>query len=309
MGRKKKIRENEQVIVSNEKVQNKGVVIQAVKQEMPQMPQVTAQTIKDYLFGTNTNLTEQQMALAINTAVMWNLNPFKREIHFVAFKDKYGNSKVSLITGYDVYIKRADRTGKLDGWKAWIDKKNGETYACIEIKRKDFSTPFYHEVNMKEFKQNSPIWDKMPEFMIKKVAIAQGFRLAFPDELGGMPYTADELPSEMAGVAGNGAISEQKAPAGTTPNLVAKRDAEMDDKLDMGDTEIILPEVKKMIAPTKDELIQAVKDKGLNVHYIGARIATFYKKELYEELSDKEKLELYQWVQGHVILETKAVNK
>ena len=29
--------------------------------------------------------------------------------------------------------------------------------------------------------------------MTKKVAIAQGFRLCFPDELGGMPYTADEL--------------------------------------------------------------------------------------------------------------------
>ena len=29
----------------------------------------------------------------------------------------------------------------------------------------------------------------------KKVAIAQGFRLAFPDELGGLPYLAEELPS------------------------------------------------------------------------------------------------------------------
>ena len=35
----------------------------------------------------------------------------------------------------------------------------------------------------------------MPNFMLKKVAIAQGFRLAFPDELGGLPYLAEELPS------------------------------------------------------------------------------------------------------------------
>ena len=34
----------------------------------------------------------------------------------------------------------------------------------------------------------------MPNFMLKKVAIAQGFRLAFPDELGGLPYLAEELP-------------------------------------------------------------------------------------------------------------------
>jgi hypothetical protein len=33
----------------------------------------------------------------------------------------------------------------------------------------------------------------MPEFMIKKVAIGQGFRLAFPNELGDMPYLVEEL--------------------------------------------------------------------------------------------------------------------
>ena len=41
------------------------------------------------------------------------------------------------------------------------------------------------------------MWASKPYTMIKKVAIAQGFRLAFPDEIGGMPYTADELPDEM----------------------------------------------------------------------------------------------------------------
>jgi hypothetical protein len=33
----------------------------------------------------------------------------------------------------------------------------------------------------------------MPEFMIKKVCIGQGFRLAFPNELGGLPYLQEEL--------------------------------------------------------------------------------------------------------------------
>ena len=33
--------------------------------------------------------------------------------------------------------------------------------------------------------------------MLKKVATAQGFRLCFPEEFGGMPYTSDELPDEM----------------------------------------------------------------------------------------------------------------
>jgi hypothetical protein len=33
--------------------------------------------------------------------------------------------------------------------------------------------------------------------MIEKVAIAQAFRKAFPNEMGGMPYTSEELPEEM----------------------------------------------------------------------------------------------------------------
>lgn len=38
-----------------------------------------------------------------------------------------------------------------------------------------------------------PLGTRMPKFMLRKVAIAQGFRLCFPDELGEMPYTADEI--------------------------------------------------------------------------------------------------------------------
>ena len=37
-------------------------------------------------------------------------------------------------------------------------------------------------------------WTKQPKFLLKKVAISQGFGLAFPDELGGLPYDASELP-------------------------------------------------------------------------------------------------------------------
>jgi hypothetical protein len=37
----------------------------------------------------------------------------------------------------------------------------------------------------------------MPRFLLKKVAISQGFRLCFASELGGMAYDPSELPEEM----------------------------------------------------------------------------------------------------------------
>jgi hypothetical protein len=43
----------------------------------------------------------------------------------------------------------------------------------------------------------------MPRFMLKKVAIGQAFRLAFPEELGGMPYMEIEDVTPICDVCGN----------------------------------------------------------------------------------------------------------
>jgi hypothetical protein len=66
--------------------------------------------------------------------------------------------------------------------------------AVVTVHRKDWSHPFTHEAYKVEVAQNTPIWTKMPRFMLKKVAIGQAFRLAFPEQMGGMPYMEEELP-------------------------------------------------------------------------------------------------------------------
>ena len=64
--------------------------------------------------------------------------------------------------------------------------------ATIDIWRKDWDKPFHWTVRLDQFNKKQSTWNQIPDFMGKKVAIAQGFRLAFPDELGGMPYTPEE---------------------------------------------------------------------------------------------------------------------
>jgi hypothetical protein len=72
--------------------------------------------------------------------------------------------------------------------------------AIVEIHRKDWSEPFVHEAYWREAVQKkkdgtpTAFWTKQPRFQLKKVAISQGFRLCFPDELGGLPYDPSELP-------------------------------------------------------------------------------------------------------------------
>ena len=134
--------------------------------------------------------TEKEVAMALGIVKSLNLNPFIHECYFI----KYSNTdKMQIVVGYEVYLKRAERTGLLNGWKAGIKKDDG--VAWVEISRKDWTEPFYWEVNLNEFDKKQSTWKTIPSFMAKKVAIAQGFRLCFPTELAGLPYTKDEIDS------------------------------------------------------------------------------------------------------------------
>lgn len=153
----------------------------------------------EYLTSMGLKLPEKYKVQFLELSKAFGLNPFKREIYAVGYGDNF-----NIITGYEVYLKRAERTGKLDGWKMDISGKvsDNSLKATITIHRKDWSNPFEHTVYYAECVQKNKtgqptsIWAKMPVFMTKKVAIAQGFRLCFSDEFGGMPYTADEIAME-----------------------------------------------------------------------------------------------------------------
>lgn len=140
--------------------------------------------IKDFLFTSDTKLTDKQQQMFMQIAIRHNLDPFKREVYAIAYGKEF-----SIVTGYQTYIERAAATGQLNGWTC----VNTEQGAKIIIYRKDWEYPFEWEATYKEFDKGQSSWTKMREFMIKKVCIGQGFRLAFPEALGGMPYLKEEM--------------------------------------------------------------------------------------------------------------------
>ncbi len=150
---------------------------------------------KRYLQFTGVKLPDKDYGTFLEICQAMGLNPFLREIYAVTYKDKYGNVQASVITGYEVYIKRAMRTGLVQNWKAWTEgnKNDGTLKGCIKIKRADWTEPFYMEVYIDEYDTGRNLWVTKPRTMIEKVAIAQGFRRCFPEEMGGMPYTKDEM--------------------------------------------------------------------------------------------------------------------
>lgn len=169
---------------------------QIVKSEQANLPVLSEKKLMEFLdiAGVGRNLPADKRKQFVEIAQAYQLNPFKREIYCVGYKEN-----TSIITGYEVYIKRAERTGKLNGWNVEVEGEGKELTATIIIHRSDWAHPFKHEVYFEEAANRTKdgelnsIWKKMPKFMLKKVAIAQGFRLCFSDELGGMPYTNDEI--------------------------------------------------------------------------------------------------------------------
>ena len=168
---------------------------------MPAIPDIPKQTILDFLraFGLASQLTETEKLQFIEVAQAFRLNPFRREVHCVVYGEgEY--RRMSIVVGYEVYLKRAERTGKLDGWSTRIEGEGESMKAIVEIHRKDWAEPFVHEAYWREAVQKkkdgtpTAFWTKQPRFQLKKVAISQGFRLCFPDELGGLPYDPSELP-------------------------------------------------------------------------------------------------------------------
>jgi phage recombination protein Bet len=167
-------------------INSKQIETQNTKQSQAELKD----EIQTFILGNELSkkLSPTQKDLCLKTSLAFNLNPLKREVHFIPY-----NNDIKIVVGYEVYLKRAERTGKLNGWKVDVLGQGNEMKAVVTVYRKDWTEPFIHETYFVEARQPSPIWLKMPRFMLKKVAIAQAFRLAFPEEMGGLPYMPEEV--------------------------------------------------------------------------------------------------------------------
>ncbi len=166
-----------------------------MKNEMTAKPErglakISEQVIKDWLVASKTEVTNDEFKLALGVCQINHLNPFKKEVHII----KYGN-KLQLVTGYDVYLKRADACPQYDGYEEEYSGniEDGDLAVTIKVHRKDLAHPIVHTVFWSEVKQPTPIWGTRPKFMTHKTGLCQTFRIAFPNEMGSLPYSEDEI--------------------------------------------------------------------------------------------------------------------
>ena len=185
--------------MTEDKKKPRGTTVAKLKIDVPQVV-LNEEAVRRLLCK---DATKSEIILFLNQCKMWGLNPFKKEIYLIKYQ--MGEPAATVI-GYETFLKRADRQKKLKGWRVWTEgiPKTPEFKACIKIIREGWDEPFYHEVYWEEYARRkrsgelTRFWDQQPRTQLKKVAMSQGFRLCYPDELGGLPYIVEEMPIDSA---------------------------------------------------------------------------------------------------------------
>ena len=167
--------------------------------------------IRKYLVNGQGNVTDQEVVMFINLCKAQRLNPFLKEAYLI----KYGNQPATIVTGKEVFTKRARRNKDYAGQQAGIivQKEDGtienrigtlrlqdETivggWAKVYIKGYEVPTEitvsFDEYVGTKKDGEINSQWSKKPATMIRKVALVQALREAFPEDFQGM-YSAEEM--------------------------------------------------------------------------------------------------------------------
>lgn len=173
---------------------------------------LTPQIVREYLVsGDKERVTIQELAMFINLCKFSQLNPWLKEAYCI----KYGNEPATMVVGKEAFQKRAESNPAFDGVASGIITFLAETGELeykigtfkapdeqivggwAEVWRKDRNHSTRIEVSFDEYagrKKDGTLnsqWVKKPATMIRKVAIVQALREAFPNSLGGM-YAAEE---------------------------------------------------------------------------------------------------------------------
>lgn len=172
--------------------------------------ELTVETIKKYI---NPGVTDQEAYIFLQICRARRLNPFTGEVYLIKYKE---GEPASIVVGKDAFTKRAEEHPAFDGFEAGIivrhrdgkieHRQGAVLYSDEEeliggwarVYRKDRSISFYNEVTLSEYtqyKKNGEIqrfWREKPATMIRKVALVQSLREAFPSDLGGL-YDQSEM--------------------------------------------------------------------------------------------------------------------
>lgn len=152
--------------------------------------------------------TDAECKIFLETCRQYKLNPFTKEAHLIHYDNNSDATASSIVLGKACYMQMAERHPQYDGFEAGvIVMANGQLFnregaivyegeallgGWAKVYRKDRSRPSYSEVKFSEYDTGKSLWKAKPATMIRKVALVQALREAFPTTFGTL-YDESEI--------------------------------------------------------------------------------------------------------------------
>ena len=235
--------------VANSLVKAQAKPVQIEIQANGETVKISPNMVRSMLVNGNGAVTDQEVNMFISLCKFSHLNPFLKEAYLI----KYGNSPATMVVGKDVLLKRAMRSDKYEGHLAGVIVVNtasqieeregtfvldGENLVggWAKVYIKGYSTPIYASVSMKEYSTGKSNWQTKPATMIRKVALAQALREAFPEEMSAL-YDASEMDKTVVETTGQEIVLNETPIEVPTQNAV--------------ETPVQVVEAEKVITPSQ----------------------------------------------------------
>lgn len=149
--------------------------------------------VKQYLVSGSGNVSDQEVVMFMQLCKFQKLNPWLKEAYLI----KYGNnSPATLIVGKDAFLKRAKANPTYQGHEVSYNSEDDTATARVHVE--GYKVPIEVTVDLDEYEgkkaDGTPnrTWAGKKKTMLKKVALVQALREAFPEDLSQL-FTQEEV--------------------------------------------------------------------------------------------------------------------
>lgn len=165
-----------------------------------------ADTVRRFILTGSGNATDADVAGFLALCRARGLNPLARDAYLV----KYGDGPASTIVSKDFYVRAATQQPTYKGMRAGVLVINregelveregalvgGQTEKLVggwaEVHDSRWTVPVRAVVGIDEYNSGKSLWRSKPATMIRKVALVQALREAYPAQFAGL-YDAAEM--------------------------------------------------------------------------------------------------------------------
>lgn len=157
--------------------------------------------------GVISQLNESQIYHFLRLCYDLKLDPLKKEIYAVTYKNKEGGNDLTIVISYLEFIKRAEKDPnyQIPNVTTITTDSNGkridfnDIYCIFEGKRKNDTNSFRKVFYMREWNKKQGEWNVKPIHMLEKTAMKNGLAWMYPNACTNF-ITAEETTFTSTGI-------------------------------------------------------------------------------------------------------------